>query len=56
MEAWIIEELEEQKRAPERPQLQLPINFPRQEEEDVIDSEPRGVITINIFGDEDDEE
>ena len=54
---WIIEELEKEKhKVEERPRLYIPIEeIPRQKDKDVVKSN-RGVVKINIFGEDDGED
>jgi len=55
MEAWIINEIEKVE-VPERPRLELPLDYDVPQEEERVESEgKRGVIVIKLYDPDDDD-
>ena len=61
MQPWIIEQIKQEEEESDQPAIQLPLHAPceeeitRQREENSVGSN-RGVITINIWGDDEQDE
>lgn len=57
LDAWIVEKIKEKEKEAERPQIRLPVpEYPCAEDKNEVESEERGVLIININGDDDGKE